>query len=128
MVSVVITIYAKAVEQLKNRLLKELGDRIESIVLYGSVAKKTAHEESDIDILIVTQEQDKRLYDKISKIRTQIDLESNTFTAIVHLTSEELERYTKLGSPFIKSVAEEGIILYDRGTFKELRQSLLGKS
>ncbi len=128
MVSVVITIYAKAVEQLKNRLLKELGDRIESIVLYGSVAKKTAHEESDIDILIVTQEQDKRLYDKISKIRTQIDLESNTLTAIVHLTRQELEHYTKLGSPFIKSVAEEGIILYDRGNFKKLRQSLLGKS
>lgn len=128
MVLVVITTHIKAVEQLKNRLVNELGDGIESIVLYGSVAKKTAHEESDIDILIVTRDEDKNLYDKISKIRTQIDLESNTLTTIVHLTSEELERYTKLGSPFIKSVAEEGIILYDRGNFKKLCQSLLGKS
>lgn len=122
------SIYAKAVAQLKNKLVKELGDGIESIVLYGSVAKKTAHEESDIDILIVTREDDKSLYDKISEIRTQIDLENNTLTALVHMTSEELERYSKLGSPFIKSVAEEGVILYDRGNFKKLRGSILGKS
>ena len=128
MVPLVITTYVKAAEQLKNRLVKELGDKIEFIVLYGSVAKKTAHKESDIDILIVTREEDKNLYDKISKIRTQIDLKSNTLTTIVHLTSQELERYTKLGSPFIKSVAKEGVILYDRGNFKKLRQSLLGKS
>ncbi len=128
LVFIVITTYAKTVEQLKNRLIKELGDRIESIVLYGSVAKKTTHEESDIDLLIVTREEDKSLYNKISKIRTQVDLKSNTLTAIVHLTNKELERYTKLGSPFIKTVAEEGIILYDKGNFKKLRQSLIGKS
>jgi len=128
LVFVVITVYAKAVEQLKNRLVKELGDKIEFIVLYGSVAKKTIHEESDIDILVVTREEDKNIYDKISKIRTQIDLKSNTLTTIVHLTCEELEQYTKLGSPFIKSVTEEGIMLYDRGTFKKLRQRRLGKS
>jgi predicted nucleotidyltransferase len=127
-VFVITLIHAKVTAQLKNRLIEELGDRIESIVLYGSVAKNTAHEESDIDILIVTREDDKNLYDKISKIRTQIDLENNTLTALLHVTNEEIEHYTKLGSPFIKSVAEEGVILHDRGNFKKLRSSILGKS
>lgn len=126
--SVVGVTYANAVAQLKDRLVKELGARVESIILYGSVAKNTANEESDIDILIVTREYDRSLYDKISKIRTRIDLENNTLTALVHVTSEELERYAKLGSPFMKSIAEEGVILYDRGIFKKLRGSILGKS
>jgi predicted nucleotidyltransferase len=127
-VSVVDVTYANAVAQLKDRLVEELGARVESIILYGSVAKKTANEESDIDILIVTREYDRSLYDKISKIRTRIDLENNTLTALVHVTSEELERYAKLGSPFMKSIAEEGVILYDRGIFKKLRGSILAKS
>lgn len=124
---VVIGIYAKAVAQLKDKLVKELGDRIESIILYGSVAKNKAHEESDIDILIVTQDEDKRLYDKISKIRTKIDLDHNTLTTLVHMSSRELEHYVKLDSPFIKSVAQEGVILYDKGIFKKVRGSLVAK-
>ena len=126
--SVVDVTYANAVAQLKDRLVKELGDKVESIILYGSVAKNTANEESDIDILIVTREYDRSLYDKISKIRTRIDIENNTLTALVHVTTEELERYAKLDSPFMKSIAEEGVILYDRGIFKKLRGSILGKS
>jgi len=120
--------YAKAVEQLKNRLVRELGDKIDSIILYGSVAKNTASEESDIDVLVVARDDEIGLYDKISKIRTQVDLENNTLTALVYVTCEELEHYAKLGSPFMKSVSEEGIILYDRGVFKKLRGSILGKS
>lgn len=119
--------YVKTIAQLKDRLVKEFGDWIESIVLYGSVAKKEAHEDSDVDILLVTRDYDKRLYDKISKIRTKIDLENNTLTSLVHMSSEELERYIKLGSPFVKSVAEEGVILYDSGIFKKFRGSLLVK-
>lgn len=120
--------YAKAVAQLKNRLLKELGDRIESIVLYGSVAKNKAYEDSDIDILVVTRYYDKKVYDKISKIRTEVDLDNNTLTSLLYVSREELERYVKLGSPFIKRIAEEGVILHDRGTFKKTRGSLIVKS
>ena len=119
--------YAKAVTQLKDRLVREFGKRIESIVLYCSVAKKRVREDSDIDILVVTRNDDRRLYDKISKVRTKIDLANNTLTALIHVSSEEFERYVKLGSPFIKSVAEEGLILYNKGIFKKARGSLAVK-
>jgi len=128
MVCAVTVSYAKAVEQLRNRLVRQLGDKIDSIVLYGSVAKNTANEESDIDILVVARDDEIGLYDKISKIRTQVDLENNTLTALMYVTCEELEHFAKLGSPFMKSVSEEGVILYDRGVFKKLRGSMLGKS
>ena len=117
----------KTIAQLKDRLVKELGNWIVSIVLYGSVAKNKAHANSDIDILLVVRDDDKRLYDQASKMRTKIDLDNNTLTSLVHISSEELERYIELGSPFIRSVAEEGVILYDSGTFKKVRESLVVK-
>lgn len=125
---VVIAVYAKAVAELKDKLVEELGDRIESIVLYGSVAKKKAREDSDIDVLIVVRDEgDKGLYDRISRIRTRIDLDHNTLTTLVYMGSGELERYAKLGSPFIRSVAQEGVVLYDRGVFKRVRGSVVAE-
>jgi len=116
--------HEKTIARLKERLVEELRDRIESIVLYGSVAKNEAHEDSDIDILVVTRDDDRKLYDRISKIRTRIDLDSNTLTALVHMSRDELERYVKLGSPFMESVLKEGVILYDSGFFEKIRGSL----
>ena len=120
--------YEKIVAHLTERLVEDLGDKIESIVLYGSVARNEAHEDSDIDILVVTRDDDRKLYDRISKIRTRIDLDNNTLTALVQMSRNELERYLKLGSPFMESVAEEGVVLYDSGFFEKIRGSLTFKS
>lgn len=115
--------YEKIVAQLSKKLVEELQDKIESIVLYGSVARDEAHEDSDIDILVVTRDYDRKLYDRISKIRTRIDLDNNTLTVLVHMSRDELERYVKLSSPFIENVLKEGVTLYDNGFSKKTRES-----
>jgi len=107
--------------------VKELGDSIESIVLYGSIARDEADEESDIDILVVTRENNKKIHDRISRIRTTIDLNNNTLTTLVQMNRNELERYIKLGSPFMESVVEEGVILHDDGFFENVRKNLAFK-
>jgi predicted nucleotidyltransferase len=119
--------YEKIVAHLTERLVEDLGDKIESIVLYGSVARNEAHEDSDIDILVVTRDDDRKLYDRISKIRTRIDLDNNTLTVLVQMGKNELEQHMKLGSPFIESVVREGVILYDSGFFEKIRGSLAFK-
>ena len=119
--------YGRTITSLKDELLKELGDSIKSIVLYGSIARDEADEESDIDILVVTRENNKKIHDRISRIRTTIDLKNNTLTTLVQINRNELERYIKLGSPFMESVVEEGVILYDDGFFENVRKSLAFK-
>ena len=37
----------------RDRILKELGDRINAIVVYGSVARGEYREDSDVGVLIV---------------------------------------------------------------------------
>ncbi len=120
-------LYEKVVTHLKERLEKEIQDGVESIVLYGSLARNEAHADSDIDILIVAQDNDRRLYDRISRIRTRIDLDNNTLTTLIQMSRDEFKRYIKLGSPFIESVMKESVILYDRGFFRKLRGSFASK-
>lgn len=108
--------------------MKELGGDVESIVLYGSVARNEARKDSDIDILIVTRSNDRKLYNKISKIRTQTDLENNTLTTLVQMSRTEFKQHVKLSPPFMENVLREGIIIYDRGFFKKIRGSVASRS
>lgn len=125
--SAMIVDYNRIATHLKDRLIEKLGDRIDAIIVYGSVARKEANENSDIDIFIVTRDDDKRLYDAISKIRTRIDLENDTLTSLVQMSRIELEQYAKLGSPFLEDVTEKGVTLHDSGILKKIRKSLAAK-
>ena len=45
--------YQKVAEEFAQRVVAELGAEVEAIVLYGSVARGTAAEGSEIDLLVV---------------------------------------------------------------------------
>jgi predicted nucleotidyltransferase len=66
--------YENTLNELRKGLLEKLKDRIKSIVLYGSVARKEASEESDVDIFVVLK--DNSLYRKVSDIAYKVDLKN----------------------------------------------------
>jgi len=116
----------KVLANFRDRVLKDLGDHINAIVVYGSVARGVYREDSDIDVLIVGS--DKEIKSKVSEISYEIDYENNfeTFITPVYYTREEIEHRVKVGSPFIYEVLEDGVVLYDDGTFKGIREKMLG--
>jgi len=115
--------YEKTVLRQKERLVKELGGTIDSIILYGSVARKEAREESDIDLLIVTS--DKSIRREVVSISYEVDLEDGTFTSHVYITPQEFEKYVEWGDPFLKEVLRQGVVLFDNGTYSTIRRRLL---
>jgi len=108
--------------------VKELGDRVCVIVVYGSVARGEAKEDSDIDVLIVGG--DGEIRRRVSEIGYDIDYENGfeIFITPVYYTREEFEHRIRVGSPFIYEVLKDGVALYDDGTFKGIRQKVLGAS
>ncbi|MGQ9469807.1 MAG: nucleotidyltransferase domain-containing protein [Nitrososphaerales archaeon] len=118
--------YQKTVEELKERITSELGDSIDSLVLYGSAARgEYKGIDSDIDILVIAKDDAISTYNKIRRIATEIDLRNSTATTLVYLSRKEFKRNFRLNSPFLEEVAKEGIVLYDNGTFERFRESLV---
>ncbi|MEM3368495.1 MAG: nucleotidyltransferase domain-containing protein [Nitrososphaerales archaeon] len=118
--------YQKTVEELKEKIKSELGDSIDSLVLYGSAARgEYKGVDSDIDILIIAKDETSSTYNKIRKIATEIDLKNSTATTLVYLSRKEFKRNARLSSPFLEEVAKEGIVLYDNGIFERFRESLV---
>ncbi len=74
----------EALAEIRRRLFEALS--IEQIILFGSVARGEADEESDIDLLVVTTEPMTRLerHEKITDTITEVNLQYDTnFSTLV---------------------------------------------
>jgi predicted nucleotidyltransferase len=88
--------YRKAAEEFARRVVAALGDQVDSIVLYGSVARKQARRYSDIDILIISPSRE-TVRKKVSDIRGDFDHEHNSIFAVFAYGYRSFvkERYVK---------------------------------
>ena len=90
-----------------------VGDNLVRIVLYGSVARGTATEESDIDIAIIAkQEFDIELRDKVVELAVDIDLKYDTVLSIVDIDYNKYLEWQDI-MPFYKNIKKEGIVLWN---------------
>lgn len=86
---------------------KSLDDpNVEKIILFGSVAKGNSTKESDIDLLIISNNKHKTR-DKVMDKVTEFLLENNTYISVKVITPRELEELKN--THFISTVKNEGV-------------------
>ncbi len=81
-------------------------------ILFGSHARGTADARSDVDILIVDDE-DRRYLDRLDKYFSDLSEALDAPVEIFVYREEELERMKEL--PFVGGALSEGVVLYERG-------------
>lgn len=103
----------------ESNILKEIAGKLASdkrllkIVAYGSRVRGDNRGDSDMDVLVVVDKKDRAIKEKIIEIFYSYELMTDISFSTVMLSLEELRFNEKLGSPFIKSINEEGIVFYD---------------
>ncbi len=95
-----------------ERCLREEGVHISKVILFGSQVKGTTTEESDVDILIISEDfQGKDIFERarLTKYAEIMTLKKFMMPLdIVTLTSEEFERGTSL----VVEYAKRGKVMY----------------
>ena len=97
-------------QELKSQLQALYGDRLFSVLLYGSVARGEATADSDIDVLVVLKEQVLPVQEirRMADIRLYFLLE---FDELVSIMPISLEEFSDRSASFASKVRREGITL-----------------
>lgn len=112
--------YGKVIDTLKERLLAELKDEIHSLVLFGSVARGDATDDSDIDILVI-MDAPYATKKRIHEISSDIGLDNEVFIQTVFFTTQGFEKEAiTYRSYFAQDIISQGIVLYDDETFRRI--------
>ena len=99
-----------AIRAITDKIVREY--KPEKIILFGSYAWGTPHEDSDVDLLIVKNSRKRRI-DRERELRTK--LYGNKFPAmdVLVYTSQELNEKIRLDrNLFLEDIVNNGIILY----------------
>lgn len=117
------TRYRQAAEEFARRLVEALPE-VEAIVLYGSVARGEAHQDSDIDVLVLTEGESKALQERAWAIGQEIDDELHVFTQVAMENVSDFRARAEMGYPWERTIARMGQPLFDRGAFASIHAAL----
>ena len=99
------TKYLYPVEEFVRRGLEKYRNSIDNIILFGSVARGEAKEDSDIDILVIWNGNEAEGWRAMTGLAFDVLLDAGEYISIKVLGKEDL----KVENPFVKNVMAEGI-------------------
>jgi predicted nucleotidyltransferase len=97
--------YRKDADEFVRRALKNYSVQIESIILFGSVARGDAREDSDIDILIIWRGDEAEGWRIMTGLAFDVLLDTGDYISVKVLLPQDL----KIKTPFINNVKREGV-------------------
>ena len=104
----------KMLLELEEKLQRVYGNKLKAVILYGSVARGTATEESDIDIMVLidgTAQELRTFEDQLSDVSADISIKYFKVFSIMDISYQEYMRWMNT-LPFYKNVSQEGVVLY----------------
>lgn len=98
-----------------SKIAETLSDEpaILKIIAFGSRVRGDFREDSDLDVFVLVDKKNLFIKNRIIDVFYDFELRSDIPFSVVIQSQEEFDFNAALGSPFIKSIREEGIIIYD---------------
>ncbi|MGH9231802.1 MAG: nucleotidyltransferase domain-containing protein [Acidimicrobiales bacterium] len=112
-----------ALSELDDALMRRLGERISqlehppvAVAVYGSFARRQAHADSDIDVLVVrptgTDEEDERWRSTVGQIRATARRLSGNRVEIMEVAQDEVRDVVHSSRPLWQSIAREARLVH----------------
>ena len=104
----------KAIDQTIQDILKKLlvGYKPQKVILFGSYAYGSPQRDSDIDLLVI-KETNERFIDRWVTVRRLLsDPERTRPLEVIVLTPQELSERLEIGDQFLQEIVDRGEVLY----------------
>ncbi len=106
------TTLRKSLDEFTSRLRERLGDKLQSIVLFGSWAKDAQIEKSDIDVLVILSSVSKRTDESVQAEAQGIEFRYGSKVIPITITDKEFLGMLKTPkNNVVKEAARSGLVL-----------------
>lgn len=104
--------YEDLFQKLIPRVVNIYGDSLVSVILYGSVARGTQTDESDIDIaVILNRKETDDTREQMTDVVVDLELEYNKVLSILRIDYQKFQLWENV-MPFYKNMKKDGIVLW----------------
>ncbi|PIN73710.1 hypothetical protein COV20_05815 [Candidatus Woesearchaeota archaeon CG10_big_fil_rev_8_21_14_0_10_45_16] len=118
----------KLAKRFATALQKELEDFLMGVVVFGSSARRTSDEHSDIDVMVITDDASYIVNEAlIEGYRLIIEKLMQEISPRFHITSITFTSFweqVKAGDPIMINILRDGVPLYDLGFFDPMQRLL----
>jgi predicted nucleotidyltransferase len=101
-----------ALQAFIQRLLTELGEQAQQVILFGSKARGDSAPDSDIDVLILADDENRQVRETISKISSQIGLDYDICLAVLLIANNHWRQMSIERFSLCRNVERDGIALF----------------
>ena len=101
--------FDKEIHNIVNQLIRIY--KPEKVILFGSLAQGQIHQGTDIDLFIIKSDVPELGVDRIRQLDALIKYK--LATDFIVYRPQEFEHRLKSGDPFVKSILEQGKVLYE---------------
>ena len=112
----------KIADTLVERLLDRMEDEVHSVILFGSVARGEANDDSDIDLYIISRDRsDTR--QRMEPICAEVQEEFDNVAPIHRLFTDKMMFHTEAAycrCNRTMNIINQGIVLHDDGSYKRI--------
>lgn len=99
-------------QELIPKIVEIYGDSLVSVILYGSVARGTQTEESDIDIAIMlSRSENTEMKERMTDIIVDLELEYNKVLSVLRIDYHNFKEWEDT-MPFYKNMKKDGVVLW----------------
>ncbi len=103
--------YREPIAEFVRKVLERYEKNIESIILFGSVARGDGKEDSDVDVLVIWKGNKLEGWDVLEDIAMDILLEYGQLISIKIIYPQEYFGMLNIGSSFIQNIKREGVVI-----------------
>lgn len=99
--------YQKALDLFLSKVLERYRNNIENIILFGSVVRGEAKEDSDIDVLVVSRDEDYMLRRSLISMAFDVFQDTGNNISVKVLSKDDFEAHKSFS--FLRKVVSEGV-------------------
>lgn len=101
----------RALDTFVRRLYANYGDRVRSVVLFGSKARGDAGPDSDVDVLVTLADDDPELRWNVQRLAARVSLEYDLLLSVRAVGRSQWEELSRYRFPIYQAIQSEGIVL-----------------